>query len=105
MTGQKYFKILSIDGGGIKGIFPAMFLAKIEAQLKANNVAKWQIYQNFDLICGTSTGGILAIALSLGIPAIELHKLYMDNADVIFGKKRNGIQRIVNSSYDRKNLE
>ncbi|KAA6310025.1 hypothetical protein EZS27_038597, partial [termite gut metagenome] len=42
---------------------------------------------------------------SLGIPAIELHKLYMDNADVIFGKKRNGIQRIVNSSYDRKNLE
>ncbi|MEO9484057.1 MAG: CBASS cGAMP-activated phospholipase [Ekhidna sp.] len=83
---EKPFKILSIDGGGIRGVFPAMFLAKLEAELKANGKKDWQIFQNFDLICGTSTGGILAIALALGIPAQELHKLYLENAQSIFGK-------------------
>lgn len=55
------FKILSIDGGGIRGIFPAMFLANFESELKAKGVQNWQVYQNFDLICGTSTGGIIVI--------------------------------------------
>ncbi|WP_293296142.1 MULTISPECIES: patatin-like phospholipase family protein [unclassified Microcoleus] len=47
-------KILSIDGGGIRGIIPAMILAEIE---KRTNRAIWQM---FDLIVGTSTGGMLA---------------------------------------------
>ncbi|MEP2025433.1 MAG: CBASS cGAMP-activated phospholipase [Reichenbachiella sp.] len=80
------FKILSIDGGGIRGVFPAMFLAKLEAELKSQKKENWQIYQNFDLICGTSTGGILAIALALGIPAQELYDLYLNNSEAIFGK-------------------
>ena len=104
MTEQK-FKILSIDGGGIRGIFPAMFLAEFEAKLKAEGNPNWQVYQNFNLICGTSTGGIMAIALSLGIPAIEIYKLYYDNAKAIFGNKRGLLRSIFKSNHERDALE
>lgn len=51
------FRILCIDGGGIRGIIPAVILAEIERQTGR------RIYELFDLIAGTSTGGILALAL------------------------------------------
>lgn len=57
------YKVLSIDGGGIRGIIPAMILAHIEAETGK------PISSLFDLIVGTSTGGILA--LGLGIPNQE----------------------------------
>lgn len=102
---DKKFKILSIDGGGIRGVFPAMYLAKLEEELKSRGQEKWQIYQNFDLICGTSTGGIMAIALALGIPAIEIYNLYLDNASKIFGFKRGFLEQILSSSHERTTLE
>ncbi|PXX30398.1 CBASS cGAMP-activated phospholipase [Arenibacter sp. ARW7G5Y1] len=80
---MKKFKILSIDGGGMKGVFPAKFLTSIEEE-----IGEGQIHKHFDLICGTSTGGIIALALSLGIPAKEILNLYQKNANTIFGKKR-----------------
>ena len=48
-------KILSIDGGGIRGIIPALLLSEIERQTQR------PIAELFDLIAGTSTGGILAL--------------------------------------------
>ncbi|MEG4286379.1 patatin-like phospholipase family protein [Microcoleus sp. A006_D1] len=50
-------KILSIDGGGIRGIIPAMMLAEIEGRTGK------RIWEMFDLIAGTSTGGLLALGL------------------------------------------
>jgi hypothetical protein len=105
MEQRKYFKILSIDGGGIRGVFPAMFLANLEAELKARNQKNWQIYQQFDLICGTSTGGIIAIALALGIPAKEIYELYINNASLIFGDKKNFLARFKHSAYSQAALE
>ena len=99
------FRILSIDGGGIRGIFPITVLENIEKRLKDAGRDKWQIYQNFDLICGTSTGGIITIALSLGIPANEIKELYLAHADTIFGHQRNYIRQLYQSAYDRKGLE
>lgn len=99
------FKILSIDGGGIRGIFPAMFLTKYEAKLKSEGNPNWQVYQNFDFICGTSTGGIMALALSLGIPAKDIYELYYNNADSIFGSKRWFITTFFKSSHKRDKLE
>ena len=52
--GKHPFKILCIDGGGIKGLFSAQILAKFE------EVYDTKISEQFDLICGTSTGGIKA---------------------------------------------
>lgn len=72
-------RILSIDGGGIKGIYPAAFLAALEADLEH------PIGDYFDLISGTSTGGILAIGLAMGIPAKTLLDLYIERGPFIFG--------------------
>jgi predicted acylesterase/phospholipase RssA len=52
-----------LDGGGIRGAFPAAFLARLQEHLK-HPIASY-----FDLIAGTSTGGIIAIGLGLGVSA------------------------------------
>jgi predicted acylesterase/phospholipase RssA len=61
-------KVLSIDGGGIRGIIPALVLAEIEKRTAR------PIAQLFDLIAGTSTGGIVALGLS--IPKTPAQPLY-----------------------------
>ncbi len=59
---DRLFRILSIDGGGIKGIFPAAYLAEIEQRfLNGESIGNY-----FDLVAGTSTGGIIALALGKG---------------------------------------
>lgn len=75
-------RILSIDGGGVKGVFPAAFLADLEATLEQ------PIYSYFDLIVGTSTGGIIALALGLGLTASEILEFYTLNGPVIFKGNR-----------------
>jgi len=67
-TQQPPIRILSIDGGGIRGIIPALVLARIE-QLTNRPIA-----QLFDLVAGTSTGGILALGLT--IPKFPGRPLY-----------------------------
>ena len=84
MTIEKKFKILSIDGGGIRGIIPAKVLADLEESLCNKNGRDTKLCEHFDLICGTSTGAILAIAIALGIPAKKIVSLYKDNAEAIF---------------------
>lgn len=74
------FRILSIDGGGIRGIFPAAFLAGLEDRyLGGASVARY-----FDLIAGTSTGGIIALGLGAGHTAAALGALYIRQGREIF---------------------
>ena len=73
-------RILSIDGGGILGTFPAAFLAGLELHL-ARPIGCY-----FDLIAGTSTGGIIAIALAMGLRASDLLDLYEHRGPEIFGQ-------------------
>ena len=75
-------RILAIDGGGIMGVFPASFLATIEDSI-GNNVANY-----FDLIVGTSTGGIIALGLGLGLPAKEILAFYEESGPLIFSGNR-----------------
>ena len=78
------FRILAIDGGGIKGIFPAAFLAGLEKHfLGGSSIARY-----FDLIAGTSTGGILALGLGAGLTAAELRDLYIRRGCEIFPPQR-----------------
>ena len=104
MKKDKFFRILSIDGGGIRGIFPAKYLAELEARLADLYPDRPQLYQHFNLIAGTSTGGIIAIALALGLPAASIFKLYKENASCIFGCKRT-LRQVLTSTYDRGPLE
>ena len=82
---KKSFKILSIDGGGIRGIIPSKFLAELEEYFSLKVGEPIKLNEHFDLITGTSTGGIIAIGLGLGMSAKDIHKLYTDNAKLIFG--------------------
>lgn len=72
------FKILTIDGGGIKGLYSASILARIEEKTGK------KISDYFDMICGTSTGGLIALALSKGITAQEIADMYFNKGQEIF---------------------
>lgn len=79
-------RILAIDGGGIRGTFPAAFLANLEQDLEK------PIGRYFDLIAGTSTGGIIAIGLAMGLSASEILKLYEERGPAIFGQTHRGLR-------------
>ena len=78
--------MLSIDGGGIKGIFPAAFLAGLEERYLGGEPAT----RYFDLIAGTSTGGIIALGLGAGLPAARLRDFYIDHGGEVFPPTRLG---------------
>ena len=84
---DKKFKILSIDGGGIRGIIPAKVLFHLEEEAIRNDGPSARLCDYFDLVCGTSTGGIIAIGIALGMTAKEILNLYEDNAKNIFHGK------------------
>lgn len=98
------FRILSIDGGGIKGIFTACFLSQLEDRyLNKQSIAKY-----FDLICGTSTGGIIALALGSGITADEISRLYIEKGNVIFPYRNKFSKNLLQcfcSPYKTDNLQ
>lgn len=76
------FRILSIDGGGVRGIAPARWLLQLHGALGLGE--RDPLGARFDLLAGTSTGGILALALACGIPAKKIVDLYKDRALAIF---------------------
>ena len=84
-------KILSLDGGGIRGALTLGYLKKIEDILKAKHPENknFRMSDYFDLIGGTSTGAIIASLLSLGKKVDEITALYMELGNKIFGEKRN----------------
>ena len=73
-------RILSIDGGGLKGAMPAAFLATLEEKTGE------RVVDHFDLIVGTSTGGIIALGLGLGLPASTILTFYQEKGPAIFGQ-------------------
>jgi hypothetical protein len=79
-------RVLSIDGGGVKGVFAAAFLASCEEALGQ------PIGRYFDLIAGTSTGGIIALGLGLGYSAQEMLELYRALGPTVFSRPRGRLR-------------
>lgn len=75
---SRAFKILAIDGGGIRGLYSAKLLQVLEAR------SKTPIVDHFDMVCGTSTGGLIALALAMGFPAAEITNFYKLHGPEIF---------------------
>ena len=105
-TGQP-FRILSIDGGGICGILPAAVLAEFERRyLDGESIAS-----NFDMIAGTSTGGIIALGLAHGRTAAEIRNVYVERGGAIFpptssiGRAIRIVRRGLRTVYDSAALE
>ena len=80
---HKPFNILSIDGGGILGLYSAELLTLIEKELFKNGST---FSSKFNLIAGTSTGGIIALALALGCFPAQISELYKLHGEKIFHK-------------------
>jgi uncharacterized protein len=98
-------RVLAIDGGGIRGLIPAVVLTELERR------AGRRTFELFDLIAGTSTGGILACALCApdALPAEELVALYEDEGPKIFDRSlfqriRSG-EGLVDEKYDADALD
>ena len=90
-------RVLSIDGGGVRGVFPTQILALLETKLKVD------IYQAFDLIVGTSTGSIVAAAIVTHYSLGQLVEEYAEIATKIF-RKRSNFFALFRSKYDAKPL-
>ncbi len=101
---HKVFKILSIDGGGIRGIYPAHILQCVQERLGIN------VFDQFDMIAGTSTGSIIAAGIACQKQPSEIVALYRKNGSEIFGQKVKSLwpsifKQGAHSKYENKNLK
>ncbi|WP_319801404.1 CBASS cGAMP-activated phospholipase [Rhodoblastus acidophilus] len=105
------FRILSIDGGGICGLLPASILAELERRFLGGE----SISHHFDLVAGTSTGGLIALGLGAGMTGDQLRHFYVTRGPFIFPASKGvagavrgfwkwGKQK-VRTAYDVKPLE
>lgn len=87
-------KILSLNGGGVRGLFTINVLAEIERIIEQKSgQADVKIGEYFDLITGTSIGGILALGLAAGKSAQELEKVFREQAPLIFPPSRSWMKK------------
>ena len=96
------FRILSLNGGGIKGAFSAAVLSAIEKVYGCN------IVEYFDLVSGTSTGGLIALGLGAGADARKLLDFYRDKGAVVFPKGNvtsRCLRWLFKGKYEVKGLE
>ncbi len=82
LTGNRLFRILALDGGGIRGAFGAAVLAKW-SEMSLNATGK-DLIKHFDLVAGTSTGAIVAVALAMGKRPSEIVEFYKQEGPNIF---------------------
>jgi predicted acylesterase/phospholipase RssA len=73
-------RILAIDGGGVRGVIPAVALAALEAQVGG------RARDHFDFVAGTSTGALIAAAVAVGMPAERIVQMYVERAPRLFTK-------------------
>lgn len=97
-----YFNILSLDGGGIRGILSCRLLERLERLYPG-------YLEKVSLIAGTSTGGILALGLAAGLTPAEIGEIYrMDGGKIFyntFWDRLGDIDRLLYADYSNKALE
>ncbi|MFN9957929.1 MAG: patatin-like phospholipase family protein, partial [bacterium] len=92
-------RILTLDGGGVRGLLSLGFLGRIETLLRERhgNDPAFRLSHYFDLIAGTSTGSILAALLARGESVEQVTQLYLELEDKVFAQRwwdpRSGLLR------------
>ena len=81
-SGRERFQVLALDGGGAKALFTAHVLARLEADLAV------RVTDHFDLIAGTSAGGIIALGLGAGMRPADIVEHYADLTKRVFPRSR-----------------
>ncbi|MEZ8142870.1 CBASS cGAMP-activated phospholipase [Enterovibrio sp. FF113] len=85
---QLKLRILSLNGGGVRGLYTISVLAEFE-RILAKGDESYSIAEHFDLIAGTSIGGLLALGLADGKTARELESKMREHASTIFPAREN----------------
>lgn len=114
---KRYITVLSIDGGGIKGILPAVILDFLEAQLQELDGEQARLADYFDMIAGTSTGGLVTAMLTApnenNRPLYSgegIKPFYLDNCPKIFPQTHSNfpfgklLKSLLGPLYDGKHL-
>ena len=100
----RLFRILALDGGGLRGTFTAAVLSKWAEMITNGGGNGNQLVKHFDLVAGTSTGAILAIGLGLGKSPQEILQFYKDKGPLIFPKDRN-LRHWLKSKHESSTLQ
>lgn len=87
------FRILGLDGGGIRGLITAIWLQELESRLEK------PLREYFDLIAGTSTGSILACAVAAGEPISTVRHLYRDKGSRVFPRRGSWLLDRIGRSF------
>lgn len=90
---ERKYRILSIDGGGMKGVFTAYALWRLEEEYDV------KILEYFDMVVGTSTGALIAAAILSGQTGKEIYDSYMDPDNPIFKDKKSMSLRITSTTF------
>jgi patatin-like phospholipase/acyl hydrolase len=93
------FQILALDGGGIKGMFSSAVLSHLENDLKIS------VADHFDLIVGTSTGGIIALGLGAGLSPRDIVSFYVEHGPSIFAGGVSFLRRCLSPKHNPAPLE
>ncbi|KAL3636493.1 hypothetical protein CASFOL_018792 [Castilleja foliolosa] len=102
--------VLSIDGGGVRGIIPATFLAFLESKLQELDGPNSRIADYFDIVAGTSTGGLLATMITAPdkdnrpmYAAKEIVDFYLEHCPSLFpGCNRHNILKTIKNLFGPK---
>lgn len=97
---NKTYNILSIDGGGILGYYSA----KVLAEISRRNLPNREISDYFNLIAGTSTGGIIALGLAIGMGPEEIAHFYREYGSEIFPRKNRKRPGFLSEKFSNKCL-
>lgn len=97
----RLFRILALDGGGLRGVFTAAVLARWDDMIKTGGGN--DLVKHFDLVAGTSTGAILAIGLGLGVSPAKMLEFYRTEGSRIFPKNRK-LRHWLKSKHESQTL-
>jgi patatin-like phospholipase/acyl hydrolase len=101
VSSGRLFRILALDGGGLRGAFTAAVLAKWDDMLRKSGGRDF--VRHFDMVAGTSTGAILAIGIALGLSPGEMLNFYRSQGPKIFPGKRE-LRHWLKSKYESGTL-
>src|SRR5262245_19785119 len=98
-------RILTIDGGGVRGMIPIEVLVRMEEALAARTGTRdVRLADHFDLVAGTSVGAIIASAVALRISMREIRDFMRDNSTAMF-RPAGPLSRLYHHWYDKQQLE
>jgi hypothetical protein len=103
-TPTESFRVLSLDGGGMRGTYTATYLDQVSTTFaRRRNADALDIGAGFDLIVGTSTGGIIACALAAAVPLDKVVELYRKHGAAIFRRPMpTGVTGAMADMYSRQ---